>query len=388
MSGPPSDYNGPAAWAFTYGYLVHCAGDVFAHDWVNSYAGRAFPSMLEVTSDPTLLGVIARHLAIETTLDKRLSVSDPPSRFPTNSYWTRWCSTRGGAQRAGMNPVFQHYVSLYWEKEKRKNDTVPGLDLVVRPAAAEKLLVVHFTLRNPNSAETWLSWSSVSFRAVDAKGMNREDLQEFFNEQTGESVDAPLQPDQKIDAYTVITMPARGPATLLRSQAEDGNPLEFALGSAVAALQPPFADPTDPTGASALAEVPAAMGESIAVGNFSMTVDKIAYTRGPIQESGPSKGSQFLVANLRVRNQAPADQTLAWDSFEFSLRAPDGDDIPWNGELLAAKRDAAVEVTATPGREIALRIYFEVPLKLRPAALFAREGAGGRAYLVDVSGVK
>jgi hypothetical protein len=259
---------------------------------------------------------------------------------------------------------------------------------LIRPAAAEKLLVVHFTLRNPNSAETWLSWSSVSFRAVDAKGMNREDLQEFFNEQTGESVDAPLQPDQKIDAYTVITMPARGPATLLRAQAEDGNPLEFALGSAVAALQPPFADPTDPTGASALAEVPAAIGESITVGNFSMTVDKVAYTRGPIQESGPSKGSQFLVANLRVKNQAPADQPLAWDSFDFTLRAPDGDDVPWNGELLAAKRDDTVDITATPGREITLRIYFEVSLKMRPAALFAREGAGGRAYLVDVSGVK
>jgi hypothetical protein len=259
---------------------------------------------------------------------------------------------------------------------------------LIRPAADEKLLVVRFTLRNPGSKETWLSWSSVSFRAVDAKGMNREDLQEFFNEQTGESVDASLQPNQKIDAYTVITMPARGPATLLRAQAEDGNPLEFALGSAVAALQPPFADPTDPTGASALAEVPAAIGESIMVGNFSMSVEKVAYTRGPIQESGPSKGSQFLVANLRVKNQAPADQPLAWDSFDFTLRAPDGDDVPWNGELLAAKRDDTVEVTATPGREIALRIYFEVPLELRPAALFAREGAGGRGYLIDVSGVK
>ena len=40
--------NSQPVWGFTYGYLVHCAGDVFAHDWVNSYAGRAFPSMLEV----------------------------------------------------------------------------------------------------------------------------------------------------------------------------------------------------------------------------------------------------------------------------------------------------------------------------------------------------
>jgi hypothetical protein len=116
-------------WGFTYGYLVHCAGDVFAHDWVNSYAGRAFPSMLEVTSNPALLQVIARHLAIETTLDNRLSVSDPSISIPYNFVLNKMVLDPG-AQQAGMNPLIQHYVSLYWEKEKHKNDTVPGLDLI------------------------------------------------------------------------------------------------------------------------------------------------------------------------------------------------------------------------------------------------------------------
>jgi len=32
-----------AVWAFTYGTLVHCAADVFGHDWVNYYSGGAYP---------------------------------------------------------------------------------------------------------------------------------------------------------------------------------------------------------------------------------------------------------------------------------------------------------------------------------------------------------
>jgi len=113
-------------WGFTYGYLVHCAGDVFAHDWVNYYAGRAFPSISELASNPALLSVIARHLAIETVLDNRVSVSDATISIPYQFVLDKMV-LGPGAQGAGMNPLIQHYVSLYWEKYPHRNDTVPLL---------------------------------------------------------------------------------------------------------------------------------------------------------------------------------------------------------------------------------------------------------------------
>jgi hypothetical protein len=149
-------------------------------------------------------------------------------------------------------------------------------------------------------------------------------------------------------------------------------------------LKPPFADPADPTGASAPAEVPAATGAVLPVGNLSVTVEGTQLSRDRIQKSAPGRGSQFLVARLRVKNVSPGDQPLYWESFDFALRSPQGADIPWNQELLASGRDEEVDLTLTPGRELTARIYFEVPQGSGPHTLFLRRGEGARAYLVEV----
>jgi hypothetical protein len=186
----------------------------------------------------------------------------------------------------------------------------------------------------------------------------------------------------------VITMPALGQATRLIAQSVDGDSLEYALGAAVTALQPPFADPADPTGASALGEVPVAMGTVFPVGSLSVTVERAVLTRERIQKRAPGRGNQFFVATLRVKNVSPGEQPLYWESFDFALRSPQDLDIPWNQELLAAGRDDEVDVTLTPGREATVRIYFEVPQGSGPLTLFARRGEGARAYLVDTGGVQ
>jgi len=266
--------------------------------------------------------------------------------------------------------------------------TVRTGDSVIFPLAEEKLLVVHFTLRNPQSEDTWVSWATVAFTAVDAMGMNREYCGDILNEQTGESVDASLLPDQTIDAYTVVKMPARGPALTLLVRAADGAPLEFSLGDAVTPLQPPVADPADATGATALTEVPAEMGLAYSLGNFAVTVDKAEYTADAIQGQPPQEGARFLVFTLRLKNQTPDDQPLSWGTFTFSLRGPQGDEIPWNEQLLAAERHQEIDIMAAPGKETTVRVYFEVPSQMQPQSLFVREGAYGRAYLVDVSAVQ
>lgn len=54
---------GPQVRAFAAGYLTHAAGDVFAHTYVNHYAGGEF------TLDPA--GNAARHILLESYLGKR-----------------------------------------------------------------------------------------------------------------------------------------------------------------------------------------------------------------------------------------------------------------------------------------------------------------------------
>ncbi len=269
--------------------------------------------------------------------------------------------------------------------EYRATPIRAGSEIIV-PRADEKLLVVHLSLRNTRSAEAWVDYSSVSFAAADTYGVNRGDCGDLLNEQTGESLDAPLPSGQTIEAYTVITMPAQGAATRLTAQAAGFDPLEYALGGAVSALQPPFADPADPTGASALAEVPAAVGMALPVGYLAVTVEGAATSGDRIQRRAPGRGNQFLVATLRVRNPSPYEQPLYWESIDCALRSPQGEDLPWNQELLASNRDEQLDLTLTPGREATARVYFEVPQGSGPFTLFLRRGEGARAYLVSLGG--
>jgi hypothetical protein len=267
--------------------------------------------------------------------------------------------------------------------EYRATPIRAGSEMIV-PGADEKLLVVRFSLRNPGCEETWVDYSCLSFIAVDALGMNRECCGDLLNEQTGESMNTSLLPGQRIDAYAVITLPARGPDTGLVALGADGNLLEYPLAGAVAALEPPFADPADPTGASALAQVPMATGTAFPVESLAVTVERVVLNRDRIQKRRPGRGNQFLTVSLRVKNVSPEDQQLYCESLDFALRSPQGADVPWNQELLASGREDVADSTLTPGRETTARIYFEVPQGLGPLTLFARRGEGARAYLVDL----
>src|SRR4051812_3032687 len=66
---------GQQVLAFTYGFLVHAAADVFAHTLVNRYAEGVFPAVRELGSYGSLR-IALRHLIVEGYIDKHTYV-DP-----------------------------------------------------------------------------------------------------------------------------------------------------------------------------------------------------------------------------------------------------------------------------------------------------------------------
>jgi hypothetical protein len=57
--------------AFAYGYLVHAAGDVWGHTFVNDFARGTFPAISELT-DPAKLAIALRHTVVEGYVDKHV----------------------------------------------------------------------------------------------------------------------------------------------------------------------------------------------------------------------------------------------------------------------------------------------------------------------------
>lgn len=81
LSGPGAGPPGCAETAFAWGYAMHFAGDIFAHSYVNNYAGESFDFRTGGRGDEL------RHFRLEKYLDQFLpyepdaSALEVPSRF-------------------------------------------------------------------------------------------------------------------------------------------------------------------------------------------------------------------------------------------------------------------------------------------------------------------
>jgi len=146
--------NKPEAWAFYFGYLIHCASDMWAHDWVDAYAGGSFPGPMDFIGNEAddALRNVAIHSAIEKALEEsldhnnpRLDVSiDAPNDYLfsviVNSLTVGYerCGeliTQSSAMpgsRSQMIPVMNFFidplVELYWAKQGKRKSNILGID--------------------------------------------------------------------------------------------------------------------------------------------------------------------------------------------------------------------------------------------------------------------
>jgi hypothetical protein len=71
--------------AFTLGYMVHYAGDMFGHAYVNSYANGWFPPFENLLKSTENAKIVMRHMLVEMYMDKRVKNTPlgltPPINF-------------------------------------------------------------------------------------------------------------------------------------------------------------------------------------------------------------------------------------------------------------------------------------------------------------------
>ena len=67
------------------------------------------------------------------------------------------------------------------------------------PKAEEKILVLRYTIHNPNPRELDVNWASLKFTAVDKQDTNRTAIQAISRDGATEVLNINLKPAQKID---------------------------------------------------------------------------------------------------------------------------------------------------------------------------------------------
>lgn len=243
------------------------------------------------------------------------------------------------------------------------------------PEAGEKLLVLHYTIQNPNETNELVRSDSLRFTAVDAASVNYEGRATWGVEETGMSLNTQLFPAQTVKAYTVISVPAKGVIPKLIVQPNDNGPLlRFDLRDKVAGLPAPIADPEDRSGATARGSVPGVFNTSYPYEHFTVSVEKYEYTADALGREAPHAGERYLVFTLLVKNMAPTEQLLRADTFEATLTSTDEEELPRVNTMLFATTNRPIAQMSQPGQEMRVRVFFTVPQGVTPKTLALQEG--------------
>ena len=143
----PKDSNArKEALAFTLGMAIHFAGDQFGHDFINAFAGGAYPAYADAVQDEDKLYYIIRHMAEESYMDSLIGSRlgntgvSAPEKFIMNTWIYEGTANAGPAKiyskySGGMMYQYKYLVELrqklYQYAEKNRYSIWPPLPQIV-----------------------------------------------------------------------------------------------------------------------------------------------------------------------------------------------------------------------------------------------------------------
>ena len=318
--------------------------------------------------------------------------------------------TKGTQQMAGSNGLFgQTYTLVSADGFGPVNFTLISAEYSVErismdqgnlyaPKAGEKLLVIHYRLKNPNTADMYYSSRNL-FQAVDSNNNTIQDSGTSRRASATQMVADTMKPGQGIDdlvTYIVIPASASIPKLILQLGRAGSKDLvtRYFLGTPPNVVKPipaPYADPADKTGDTPLAQVPGTVGTTYSAGYFDFALTSVAVAPGPLGSLTADDGKQFLVATVTATNKSLAphyySQTLV------PVLVTDDGKITDFSELGANHDDPFQGTQIDPGGTVTERLVLQYPkdnnLKtLSIAEAVDNSGGQSKAIVYDVSGVK
>ena len=272
-------------------------------------------------------------------------------------------------------------------------------DFAAIPKVGEKLLVLHYRVKNPNTSDFYFR-PSLLFQTVAADGLTRSDIEQSRRLTQKITVGDTLKPGQGYDdVVTCAVVPASGgtPKIILQygRVGTADKVIRYTLGTSknpVKAIPAPYADPADPTGGTALTEIPAKIGIPYIAGVYDLTLLSAAYAPGPFGETTAEDGKQFLVVTVSVANKTWA-QNYFKDTLSPVLLTSDDEKTttcslfkgkrnePWEGQQIEAGETATVRLLFQITKDTTAKT-----LKLSEAV--DNSGGTSHALVYDLSGVK
>lgn len=263
--------------------------------------------------------------------------------------------------------------------------TIEGVNFgesTVWPKQEEKLLLLHFTVHNPQKGLALMRQDVFKITAIDSNGKNRDRETYLGSEDKQQVVAQDFKPAQKMDIYAVIRVPNEAEIPKLMLTSYDNFVIRYDLRTKIKGLSAPYADPSDPTGEKALAVIPAKMGEYYPDGVYAIKLESISYTTDPIDNNKPGDG-QFIIATISVKALTKNKPILRQDMFDLKVLDSDGSDVKFTGMLVKASSDKKVAQELDFDQEVRCRLVFKADkgVTAKSFRIAANCNGKGKAYL-------
>jgi hypothetical protein len=306
-------------------------------------------------------------------------------------------TTQATAQLAGGQGALNQMYSL--GKDRPLNFTLKAVELsAVRqtlrttyiPKQNEKLVILRFSVQNPQKTDFDLDYADFKFTLVDNKDRNYEVDSYLARDGETQEFSAALKPAQRVDVYMVHAVPADVslPKLIVQRGGESNAPvIRYDLRGKVKGFTAPFADPKDSSGSTVLETVPGKPGTYYPMGYLDGKFISATFSTEPMNKQGPPEGKRYLIATIGVKNAVRQDQNYDYSNFKFSLTDEDGSSEAFDGYLIRANRDERAEGTLKPDAETTFRVYFALSKSTTAKTLTIRE-RDSRAYSFDLSSAK
>lgn len=321
----------------------------------------------------------------------------PPAKAPAKSSTTNK-ATAGTTQLKGSEPKFGETWTL--GRTDPWNFTLDSAEYIAEqlkigdriwcPKANEKLLVLRFTVHNPQRDEALMRYDTFRFTVVDTKDQNWEgigDLGADKGKEPYEYYNVNMKPAQKAKLLTAVPVPAAGVMPKLIVRGSDDLVLRYDLRGKVKGFSAPFADPKDSTGLTLLESVPGKIGDYYPVGDFDVKLDEVSTaTSGMFGDLELEEGNYWLIVKLTARNETAAKALLRYDTFQPKLTDEDGVEIERAARTMySASRNTDLDTNIDPGQEMRFRYAFQVAGDQKLKVFTVQQDEECRAYFYDAS---
>ncbi len=283
---------------------------------------------------------------------------------------------KGTTQLPGENAQFGVTYTIN-SSDKPYNFTVKSMEYTIGPVyldqetyvaePGKRLLVVHFTLQNPNKNDLYGNSSQIDITAVDAKNGNWEAVNRWAIEETSQTLDQDLKPGQKVNLRLVVSVPASESINKIMIIPTDRKVLRYNLTGKIKQLEAQYADPKYPNLSVPYERFQAVMGKDVfPMQKFSVRVDSCQMA------AATDETDARYVVTATFTNHTKSEEALDGSQFAASVIDTDGSEWSYDGILWAQNSQRGFNGNIKPGQQVTVRLPF-VPV----------EGATPASFMID-----